>query len=250
MSEYDSGSTSGESSIVTQEPENDEAASSDLSKLALNTPLSSDNLSAELPPSRHIRLLKLFPGAGQDATIMELTVYPLDNAPKFDVISYVWGDSKKAVPVQCNESAFNITMNLRAALIRVRYPDQPRIVWADAICINQRDIKKRDHHVGFMGMIYSQAETVLVCFVRMRGMGQKMSLSWKRTVFVSLSTKVLAKRHPFSRRMILYSAIQDGRRSGRCLTFHGSHVHGYFRKSALLRTRKSSTGVPISATEI
>jgi hypothetical protein len=163
MSEYDSGSTSGESSIATQESENDEAASSDLSKLALNTPSSSDNLYAELPSGRHIRLLELFPGVGHDAIIIELTVYPLANAPKFDAISYVWGDSKKIVPVQCNRSTLNITMNLRAALVRVRYPDRPRIVWADAICINQRHIKERGHHVGFMGAIYSQAETVLVC---------------------------------------------------------------------------------------
>ena len=73
-------STTQKARVATQESENDEAASSDLSKLALNTPSPSDNLYAEFPPGRLIGLLKLFPGAGQDAIIIELTVYPLANA--------------------------------------------------------------------------------------------------------------------------------------------------------------------------
>ena len=32
----------------------------------------------------------------------------------------------------------------------------------DQICINQKDVEEKSRHIGYMGTIYSQANTVIV----------------------------------------------------------------------------------------
>ncbi|KAK6193662.1 hypothetical protein LQW54_012245 [Pestalotiopsis sp. IQ-011] len=48
------------------------------------------------------------------------------------------------------------------ALKRARMRHYTRIVWIDAVCINQDDIGERGHQVGLMPQIYSGAKTVLM----------------------------------------------------------------------------------------
>lgn len=52
--------------------------------------------------------------------------------------------------------------NLKDASVRLRKVDLARIIWIDAICINQDDIKKRNHQVRIMKKIYSKATEVIV----------------------------------------------------------------------------------------
>ncbi|KAK7697571.1 hypothetical protein SLS64_013390 [Diaporthe eres] len=52
--------------------------------------------------------------------------------------------------------------NLKDALVRLRKVDLARIIWIDAICINQDDIKERNHQVCIMKKIYSKATEVIV----------------------------------------------------------------------------------------
>src|SRR6266536_627208 len=120
----------------------------------------------DLPFGRYVRLLHLAPGTGDDPISAHLSVFALTDSPPYEALSYVWGHSGDHEPIEVNSNTVLITKNLRAALARVRYADQPRVLWADAICINQRNIKERGHHVGFMGAIYSQAKRVLVCLGR------------------------------------------------------------------------------------
>jgi hypothetical protein len=124
---------------------------------------SSGDIYSELPFGRYIRLLYLDLGAGDDPITARLSTFALTEAPPYEALSYVWGHSGDHKPIEVNNNTVLVTTNLRAALARVRYADRPRVVWADAICINQRNIKERGHHVGFMGAIYSQAKRVLVC---------------------------------------------------------------------------------------
>jgi len=81
-----------------------------------------------------IRLLELKPGAWDDPVSARLFIAELQHAPEYDAISYVWGDVSKTVPMICNGRTLHITQNLNAAFKRVRLIDQPRIVWADAVC--------------------------------------------------------------------------------------------------------------------
>lgn len=50
--------------------------------------------------------------------------------------------------------------NLIKALDDLRYPDKPRIFWADAICINQRDSDEKAHQVKLMRVIFAKATAV------------------------------------------------------------------------------------------
>ena len=55
-----------------------------------------------------------------------------------------------------------ISRNLSVALSYLTLPDQPRIFWIDAICINQNDRDEKSREVGRMGEIYSRARRVVV----------------------------------------------------------------------------------------
>jgi hypothetical protein len=56
----------------------------------------------------------------------------------------------------------SITQNLSTALRYLRKPATNRVVWIDAICINQDDIHERSLEVARMGFIYNKARQVIV----------------------------------------------------------------------------------------
>ncbi|KAF2493650.1 HET-domain-containing protein, partial [Lophium mytilinum] len=80
----------------------------------------------------------------------------------FEALSYVWGDSLRQREIICGDSEVDIGINLHEALEGLRLPDQERVVWADALCINQADIKERTHQVQQIGEVYSTAQRVLI----------------------------------------------------------------------------------------
>jgi hypothetical protein len=59
-------------------------------------------------------------------------------------------------------TTIGIIQNLALALRHLRDSQRPRILWIDAICINQNDLPERSAEVRRMGDIYSTAWGVLV----------------------------------------------------------------------------------------
>lgn len=57
---------------------------------------------------------------------------------------------------------FKVTTSLEITLRNIRKPDHAITIWIDAICINQQEIKKRNHQVTMMRDIYSKAAAVRV----------------------------------------------------------------------------------------
>ncbi|KAF2686590.1 hypothetical protein K458DRAFT_280689, partial [Lentithecium fluviatile CBS 122367] len=55
-----------------------------------------------------------------------------------------------------------VTTNLESGLRHLRYRFQPRILWIDALCINQRDMAEKERQVRMMGQLYKNAERVHV----------------------------------------------------------------------------------------
>lgn len=115
-----------------------------------------------LPPGPYIRLLTLEAGHGDQMIFSRLEIVRLDEALDFEAISYVWGSKKARRTIFCNNVHMRLTQNLLAALRRIRHPSKPRVVWADAICINQDDNTEKGHQVASMGRVYSQARRVLI----------------------------------------------------------------------------------------
>ncbi|KAI0873283.1 heterokaryon incompatibility protein-domain-containing protein [Hypoxylon argillaceum] len=115
------------------------------------------------PSKKQIRLLKLMNGEWNDRIRCELYVVSLQDSPKYEALSYVWGPLTDLVDIDVNGVTFSATQNLHAALRRLRDhiwrgPDyeESRALWVDAICINQQDAEEKAHQVQLMGDIYSQ----------------------------------------------------------------------------------------------
>jgi hypothetical protein len=116
----------------------------------------------------NIRLLRLIPDQDDTAIIQcELFQYSLSlqssrSTHLYEALSYVWGDPGKTLPIIIHGKAFNVTANLHAALLQLRNHSIERILWVDAICIDQDNQAEKEHQIGYMADIYGQANRVLV----------------------------------------------------------------------------------------
>src|SRR5437016_725887 len=127
-----------------------------------NTSRVDQPLYVELLQGFTVRLIELEEGEPDSEISIRLLIAELDFAPQFEALSYVWGDPNDRLPITCNGRTIFITVNLHKALRRTRCTDRPRILWVDAICINQRNNKECSYHVSFMNKIYDKAKRVLV----------------------------------------------------------------------------------------
>lgn len=137
---------------------------------------SSDSILYEDLPHHHIRLLcpvtthlgytswKLVTVALEDTQAGEYT---------YTALSYCWGKpakwwSRVSVQVGAIRRWILVTKNLHHALKHLSHVDtkqaRPKYLWVDALCINQIDIREKNHQVALMGRIYSGAGLV-VCWV-------------------------------------------------------------------------------------
>ena len=81
--------------------------------------------------------------------------------PSTKQIPYVWGDTDDQQNICLDSHPFKITRNLHAALLHMRKAGE-RILWVDALCINQADMDERASQVLQMSSLYAQACTVVV----------------------------------------------------------------------------------------
>ncbi|OAK97632.1 HET-domain-containing protein [Phaeosphaeriaceae sp. SRC1lsM3a] len=112
-----------------------------------------------------IRLLRLLPNQDEAASICcELFEYSLEgfHLYRYDALSYVWGNPDETLSVAIDGHRLDVTLNLYAALSRLRHHSFARLLWIDAICINQRDQSEKEQQIQYMTTIYSQANFVIV----------------------------------------------------------------------------------------
>jgi hypothetical protein len=93
------------------------------------------------------------------------TLFPvnLEDEPTYIALSYTWGSSELCREIKFGGESLAITSNLDLALRRMRTAGITD-VWADGICINQRDVPERNQQVGLMGRIYSECNMALIYF--------------------------------------------------------------------------------------
>ncbi|PMD15427.1 HET-domain-containing protein [Hyaloscypha hepaticicola] len=116
-----------------------------------------------LPSDDHFRVLELLPGTSNSIVRCRLHVEQLVQAQdQYAAISYVWGNPNDKVPIICDDRIIKVTVNLTDALRHIRDRNRSRLVWADAVCINQDDDTEKGHQVKRMGSVYENAEEVLV----------------------------------------------------------------------------------------
>jgi hypothetical protein len=116
-----------------------------------------------LQPGAVFRYLILQPGHGSERLRCSLVASRLDEAPAYEAISYVWGDPTLDQPIAVDDGRrLHITRSLTDVLRRLRRASEPRTLWADSICINQKDNAEKGHQVGLMASIYRGAARVLI----------------------------------------------------------------------------------------
>jgi hypothetical protein len=120
--------------------------------------------------ANNIRLLRLMPHAivSTERTKLqcELFEYSLQDVHRrthlYEALSYTWGGEEKPYSITIKEHKLDVTANLYAALLRLRDYSLERIIWVDAICIDQKNLEEQGQQVQLMAMIYSKAHRVLV----------------------------------------------------------------------------------------
>ena len=109
-----------------------------------------------------IRLMTLVPGTGYEPVQCTIQEHPLETAPEFDALSYYWGSPDPPSYISVSGYRLKTTRNLKSALAFLRFSDQPRLMWVDAVCINQGDNTEKGSQVSMMQTIFAQATQTLV----------------------------------------------------------------------------------------
>jgi Heterokaryon incompatibility protein (HET) len=81
---------------------------------------------------------------------------------QYDALSYVWGDPENQKDIEVDGACYRVSANLFEALWHLRRERVSRVLWADAICINQRDDREKSQQVMMMADIYRNARTVQI----------------------------------------------------------------------------------------
>jgi hypothetical protein len=139
-----------------------------LTKCESHEPLRSDN---------HIRLLKLFPPGWPDRltervtheedTNIQCDIYQVSlpsvttkGRPYFATLSYAWGDPKPSKQIRCGETMVSVPQSLYDALVYIRHPRTPRLLWVDCLCIDQTNSEEKGRQVQRMHRIYSESHCI------------------------------------------------------------------------------------------
>lgn len=130
--------------------------------------------------SNEIRRLVLFPGEFEDpleARVVHDVFEPPQTVPQYEALSYVWGSQETPETLTvfgdtvCDGSpdrsslrevgSIPLGRNLASALRHLRRKAETRVIWCDAVCINQRDVGERSVQVQRMKDIYPVSERVV-----------------------------------------------------------------------------------------
>lgn len=117
----------------------------------------------KIKPSKQIRLLQLLRGSQNEPIKVKFTAaYLRPTPPDYVAISYAWGDPTLRHEIECEGKTIGITENVKAILKHLRDPEENKVFWIDALCINQMDLKERGEQVRLMGQIYETANKVTI----------------------------------------------------------------------------------------
>ncbi|KAF4873556.1 Heterokaryon incompatibility protein 6, OR allele [Colletotrichum siamense] len=84
--------------------------------------------------------------------------------PEYEALSYTWGDASDPLPITVGSGGARImvTRNCHGALRNLRLQTSDRLLWIDAICINQKDDLEKTVQVRMMGRVYAASYQVVI----------------------------------------------------------------------------------------
>jgi len=117
----------------------------------------------EIAQGRDPRLQRVLNGVKLDEI---LKAARLGNEIEYEALSWRWGDEdngKYAMMIKKNGNLFKkrVSQTLGLALKYLRLI-KDRIIWIDAICIDQKNLKERSFQVALMSLVYTGAKEICV----------------------------------------------------------------------------------------
>lgn len=137
-------------------------------------PVESEYKYEDLRHSRdEMRLLKLIPSSPANPHVeCKLMVVPSEigkllsktKGKHYEALSWCWGTAQQTASIYLRVKGKmyekKVQPDLLSALKALRYTHEDRYLWIDAICINQANVKEKNHQVEMMALIYGQAQRV------------------------------------------------------------------------------------------
>jgi hypothetical protein len=115
------------------------------------------------PSVDSLRLLE-FEALQDDQTCpsIKLLEVAFGERPKYEALSYMWGDQSAQRTINVNGGELQVGQNLWDVLCYLRKRGGGYRYWIDAICINQVNIPERNRQLRIMPQIYARAQEVFV----------------------------------------------------------------------------------------
>jgi ankyrin repeat protein len=95
-------------------------------------------------------------------TLFHANLREVEGLIDYEALSYTWGDPQDQHKIEIDDKEMPVRENLYLALRHLRYTNKERILWIDAICIDQKNRKEQGHQVRQMGSIYKGAKRVII----------------------------------------------------------------------------------------
>ena len=113
---------------------------------------------------KEIRLLTVHAGRFKQPIVCSIEHASLkgDALTQYETISYCWGDQSDRAFIHLNGTKISVPASSAAALRRMRLSDRNRVLWIDAVSINQADYDERGKQVSMMGEIFTNSTGNLV----------------------------------------------------------------------------------------
>tara|TARA_R110002003_G_scaffold143_14_gene13289 strand:- start:8941 stop:11418 length:2478 start_codon:yes stop_codon:yes gene_type:complete len=112
--------------------------------------------------SPEYRLLLLYPRWTFDSIRCSLLDGPITKLLDYEAVSYTWGSPEKTREILVDGYRIKVTESAYEMLLSMSSLWFPKLLWVDAICINQENDAEKAEQVQLMQMIYSSAILVNV----------------------------------------------------------------------------------------
>lgn len=117
------------------------------------------------PKQKEIRVLHVS-GSANKEDMLDCTLHTVSlestPKPKYEAISYCWGELRGYGQIRLHGSVVDAPASAIRALRQYRRREGPRVLWIDAICINQEDLEERAQQVSLMEHVY---RNTLACLI-------------------------------------------------------------------------------------
>ncbi|KAH8671507.1 heterokaryon incompatibility protein-domain-containing protein [Xylariales sp. PMI_506] len=140
------------------------------------------------PQLKEIRLLELARGRQDEIIRGRLVCTLLGDPLAYETISYCWGDASLRGAIELDGFIQDVPASTIAALKCMRKDDGVRLVWIDAICINQADLLERSSQVSFMADIYKSSQLNLI-YLGEEDDGARRGIECARNIILEIRDK-------------------------------------------------------------